>query len=63
MLLTGHSKGGDYPLVQVYKMRRALLEAKRKWAAMQGFAPNVAMPAHRKEQFAVCLSGKATFHP
>lgn len=62
-LLTGHSKGGEYRVVQVYKKRKTLDEAAKKWAALQTFAPQVSVPRYRAGQFAKCLSDPKKFYP
>lgn len=62
-LLTGHSKGGEYKVVQVYKKKKPLDEAERRWAALQAFEPDVSVPRYRAGQFAKCLSGPKRFYP
>lgn len=62
-LLTGHSKGGEYKVVQVYKKKKPLDEAERRWAALQAFEPDVSVPRYRAGQFAKCLSDPKRFYP
>jgi integrase len=62
-LLTGHSKGNDYPVLQVYKHPAEVLDDQAKWDAIVKFTPSVEMPRYRKGQFREALSDPSKFYP
>lgn len=62
-LLTGHSKGNDYPVLQVYKHPDEVLDDQAKWDAIVKFTPDVEVPKYRKGQFREALSDPSKFYP
>jgi len=62
-LLTGHSKGGDYKVVQVYKKKISKLEAEKKRKALAVFQPAILVPTYARGQFAKKLAAGAKFYP
>lgn len=62
-MLTGHSAGRDFPVLQRYKNPDELKNDQVKRQAMLQFQPDVKVPTYRRGQFKAALSDPSKFHP